>query len=211
MNKSSLFGAAVFAAAVVTAPAFAETKSFALADFTRVSASAGVSVDVSVGGDYAVTATSSAEGLDRLEIKVVSGELQIRRKSQGWRWRRGDDVTVTVAMPALEALDVSSGASVDATGVDAGPFAIDASSGASVDVEGRCDALTVDVSSGGSVDADKLLCRTANASASSGGSADIFASESVNGDASSGGSIDVSGSPKNVNKDTSSGGSVDVD
>jgi hypothetical protein len=212
MNKSVLFGAAVFAAAVMTAPAFAETKTYAVADFTRVSASAGISVDIAVGGDYAVRATSSAEGLERLEIKVVEGELQIRRKPQkGWGWKRGDEVNVSVAMPALEALDVSSGASVDATGVDAGAFAIDASSGASVDVAGRCDALTVDVSSGGSIDAETLQCRTANASASSGGSADIYASESVNGDASSGGSVDVSGSPKTVNKDTSSGGSVDVD
>lgn len=212
MRQSALFGAAVAAAAIMTAPAFAETKTYALADFTRVSASAGVSVDIAVGGDYAVTATSSAEGLERLEIKAVDGELRIGRKpSKGWRWRRGDEVNVTVAMPALESLDVSSGASVDATGVDAGAFAIDVSSGASVDIVGRCDALTVDVSSGGSIDAEQFECRTADASASSGGSADIFASESVNGDASSGGSVDVSGSPKTVNKDTSSGGSVDVD
>ncbi|HBK91795.1 MAG TPA: hypothetical protein DDZ68_09000 [Parvularcula sp.] len=212
MRHSALFGSAVAIAAVMTAPAFAETKTYAVADFTRVSASAGVSVDIAVGGDYAVSATSSAEGLERLDIKVEGGELRIgRKRATGWRWRRGDEVNVTVAMPALEALDVSSGASVDAGGVDAGAFAIDASSGASADVAGRCDALTVDVSSGASIDADALLCRTANASASSGGSADIYASESVNGDASSGGSIDVSGSPKSVNKDTSSGGSVDVD
>ena len=211
MRQSALFGSAVCAAVLVTAPAFADTKTYAVADFTRVSAASGVAVDVTVGGDYAVAATSSASGLERLEIKVVDGELQIRRKYiKGLRWRRGDDVAVTVAMPALEALDASSGASVDATGVDAGAFSIDASSGASIDVAGRCDALTVDVSSGGSIDADKLECRTANASASSGGSADIFATESVNGDASSGGSVDVSGSPKIVNKDTSSGGSVDV-
>jgi hypothetical protein len=211
MRQSALLGSAVAAAAVMTSSAYADTKTYAVADFTRVSAASGVSVDIAVGGDYAVAATSSADGLERLEIKVVDGELQIKRKYvKGLRWRRGDEVNVTVAMPALEALDVSSGASVDATGVDAGAFAIDVSSGASVDVVGRCDALTVDVSSGGSIDADRLECRTANASASSGGSADIFASESVNGDASSGGSVDVSGSPKTVNKDTSSGGSVDV-
>ncbi|MDZ7627818.1 MAG: head GIN domain-containing protein [Parvularculaceae bacterium] len=211
MRYSYLPGAAVFAAAIMTAPAFAETKTYAVADFTRVSASAGVSVDITAGADYAVRASSSAEGLERLEIKVVEGELQIRRKSKGWRWKRGDEVNVTVSLPALEAVDVSSGASVDATGVDAGAFAIDVSSGGSLDIAGKCDALTVDVSSGGSVDADEFLCRSANASASSGGSADIYASESVNGDASSGGSVDVSGSPKTVNKDTSSGGSIDVD
>jgi hypothetical protein len=211
MNKSMLFSSAVLAGALIAAPALAETKTYALADFTRISAAAGVDVDVTAGGDYSVVATSSSEGLQRLEIKVAAGELQIRRKSTGWRWKRGDEVNVKVSLPALEAVDVSSGASVDATGVDAGAFSIDVSSGGSLDITGRCDALTVDVSSGGSVDAETFECRTANASASSGGSADIFASESVNGDASSGGSIDVSGSPKTVNKDTSSGGSVDVD
>ena len=211
MRQSTIFGSAVFAAAIMTAPAFAETKTYAVADFTRISAASGVSVDVSVGGDYAVSATSSASGLERLEIRVIDGELQVRRKSlKNWRWKRGDEVKVTVAMPALEALDVSSGSSVDATGVDAGAFAMDVSSGASVEIAGRCDALTVDVSSGGSIDAKEFECRTANASASSGGSADIFASVSVNGDASSGGSIDVAGAPKTVNKDTSSGGSVSV-
>ena len=212
MKTSVLLSSAVFVSAFIASPAFAETKTYALADFTRVSASAGVSVDVTAGADYAVVATSSGEGLERLDIKVVNGELKIGRKPmKGFRWKRGDEVLVKVSLPALEALDVSSGASVDAVGVDAGAFAIDVSSGASVDIVGRCDALTVDVSSGGSVDAETFECRTANASASSGGSADIFASESVNGDASSGGSIDVSGSPKTVNKDTSSGGSVDVD
>lgn len=211
MTRAVMLSSAVLAAALIASPAFAETKTYALADFTRVSAAAGVDVDMTVGGDYSVVATSSSEGLERLDIKVVEGELQIRRKSKGWRWKRGDAVNVKVLLPALEAVDVSSGASVDAVGVDAGAFAIDVSSGGSLDIAGRCDALTVDVSSGGSVDAGGFLCRTANASASSGGSADIFAAESVNGDASSGGSLDVSGSPKSVNKDTSSGGSVDVD
>ncbi|MFN0025029.1 MAG: GIN domain-containing protein [Parvularculaceae bacterium] len=211
MKKSVLSASAALAATLLASPAFAETKTYQLTDFTRVSAATGVAVDVVVGGDYAVSATSSAEGLERLEITVANGELQVRRRNKGLRWRRGDEVSVAVRMPALDGVDVSSGASVDATGVDAGAFAIDVSSGGSLDVAGRCDALTVDVSSGGSVDADTLLCRSANASASSGGSADIFASESVNGDASSGGSVDVSGSPKSVAKDTSSGGSVDVD
>lgn len=211
MKKLVIVASAALACVLNATPAFAETKTYAITDFTRISASAGVDVDVTAGGDYSVVATSSAEGLERLEIKVAAGELQIRRKSKGWRWKRGDDVNVKVALPALEAVDVSSGASVDAVGVDAGAFSIDVSSGGSLDIVGTCEALTVDVSSGGSVDADALQCRTANASASSGGSADIFASESVNGDASSGGSIEVSGSPKSVNKDTSSGGSFEVE
>jgi hypothetical protein len=197
-------------AALIATPAFAETKTYAVGDFTRVWAAAGVDVKIAVGGDYSVKAEGSPESLERLEAKVEGGELRIRRVNNGFKWRRNGQVTVTVSMPALEAVSVSSGASVDATGVDAGAFSIDVSSGGSLDVAGRCDALMLDVSSGGSVDAKALECESAAADASSGGSADVFASESVSGDASSGGSIDVYGKPRTVNKDTSSGGSVSV-
>lgn len=199
------------AAALLATPAFAETETFNLAGFTRVSAAAGTSVTVKVGGDYSVIAESTAKGLEKLRVELVGEELQIGRKHRTMSWGRSDRVTVKVTMPALSGLDVSSGASLDASGVDAGAFVIDASSGGSLDVVGRCDALTVDVSSGGNIDAKGLECRTAVADASSGGNADIFASESVTGDASSGGNVDVYGKPKNVSKDTSSGGSVSVE
>lgn len=199
------------AAALLATPAFAETQTFNLAGFTRVSAAAGTTVNVTVGGDYSVVAESTGKGLEKLRVEVVGDELQVGRKHKTISWGRSENVVVTVTMPALSGLDVSSGASLDATGVDAGAFALDASSGGSLEVTGRCDALTVDVSSGGDIDAEGLLCRTAIADASSGGNADIYASESITGDASSGGNIDVYGKPKNVSKDTSSGGSVSVE
>lgn len=201
---------ATLLAAVAAAPAFAETQTFNLDGFTRVSASAGTDVNVTVGGDYSVVAESSARGLEKLRVEVIGDELQIGRKHKFASWRRSDRVTVKVTMPALSGLEVSSGASLDTRGVDAGAFSIDASSGGDMEVVGRCDSLAVDVSSGGNIDARGLECRTAIADASSGGNADIFASESVNGDASSGGNIDVYGSPKSVSKDTSSGGSVSI-
>jgi hypothetical protein len=198
-------------AAILISPAYAETKSFDLTGFTRVSASAGVDVKVTAGGDYSVKADSTPEGLDRLKVELVGDELRIGRNHRNLSWKRGSRVTVTVSTPALAGLEVSSGASLNASGVDAGDFSIDASSGGDLDVTGRCDALSVDVSSGGNIDARALECRSAIADASSGGNADIFASESVDGDASSGGNVDVYGKPKNVSKDTSSGGSVSVE
>lgn len=207
--KQLLSGVAV--AALLASPALAETKTYDLKGFTRISAAAGVAVNVSVGGDYSVRAESSSEGLERLKIELVGDELRIgRHNKMNFRWKRGDEVTVDVTTPALSALDVSSGASLEASGIDADAFSVDVSSGASLEAAGRCDTLTADVSSGGSISARGLECRSAIADASSGGSADIFASESLTSDASSGGSIEVSGRPANVNKDTSSGGSVSV-
>lgn len=199
------------AATILATPAFAETETFNLNGFTRVSAAAGTTVIVKVGGEYSVVADSTSNGLEKLRVEVKGDELQIGRKNRSISFGRSDRITVTVTMPTLEGADVSSGADLDVTGVDAAAFSLDASSGGSLDVVGRCDALNVDVSSGGDIDAEGLLCRTANASASSGGSAEIYASESVNGDASSGGDIEVYGNPKNVSKDTSSGGSVSIE
>lgn len=205
-----IFFASVAAAALAT-PAFAETQSFDLKGFTRVSAAAGTTVNVSVGGDYSVVAESTPKGLEKLRVEIKGDELQIGRKHNTISWGKSDRVVVNVTMPALSGLDVSSGASLDATGVDAGAFSIDASSGGSMDVAGRCDNLSVDVSSGGNIDAKSLQCRNAVADASSGGNADIFASESVVGDASSGGNIDVYGKPEKVSKDTSSGGGISIE
>lgn len=199
------------AALSLATPAFAETKNYDFKGFTRVSAAAGTSVDVTIGGDYSVVASSTAKGLERLRVELVGDELQIGRKHRTMSWGRSDEVSVKVTMPSISGLDVSSGAALTAVGIDAAALDLDASSGGSLEASGRCDALNVDVSSGGDIDAEALTCRTANASASSGGSADIFASESINGDASSGGSIDVAGNPQNVSKDTSSGGSVSVE
>lgn len=206
--KNLLTTAAI--ATLLATPAFAETKSFDIKGFTRVSASAGTSVTVDVGGDYSIVAESTAKGMERLRVELVDDELQIGRKHRTMSWGRSDNVRVKITMPSVKGLDVSSGAALSVAGVDAAALDLDASSGGSLDVAGRCDALNADVSSGGDIDAQALLCRTANASASSGGGADIYASESVNGDASSGGDIDVYGSPKNVSKDTSSGGDVSV-
>lgn len=199
------------AVALLATPALAETKNYDLAGFTRVSAAAGVNVTVTVGGDYSVQAESTSRGLERLKVELVGDELRIgRHNTMKLNLKRSDEINVRVTTPALSGVDVSSGATLDATGVDAGAFSIDASSGGALDVAGRCDDLTVDVSSGANIDARGLECRSAIADASSGGNADIFASESVNGDASSGGNVDVWGAPKTVNKDTSSGGSVSV-
>ncbi len=209
MRINELCGAAAVLAFLAT-PAFAETQNFNLSGFKRVAASAGTSVNVTVGADYSVTAQSTSEGLEKLRVEVKGDELQIGRKRNMRSWGKGAEMTITVTMPALEAASVSSGADIDITGVDAGAFSLSASSGGSLDIAGRCDALSVSVSSGGDIDAEKLECRSGSATASSGGSAEIFASESVNGSASSGGSVDVYGAPKTVNKNTSSGGSVDV-
>lgn len=210
MNRRALCAANISSLLFSASAALADEKTYDLRDFDSIAVSAGVTAEINVGPDYSVRAESTAEGLERLEIRLKGSELQIGREHDRFFWRRHEDVTVYVTLPALNALDASSGSQARASGVNAGNFVVDASSGANVDISGRCRSLTIDVSSGADVEAADLECESATADASSGASAEIFASESVIADASSGASIRIYGGPDKVNTDTSSGGGVNL-
>jgi hypothetical protein len=208
MRRAIVIGTILVAAG---GAANAEEHSFDLSDFDAISVAKGITAIITVGGDYSVRAESTDEGLERLEVKVKKRALEIGRKSNFSGIGRQPSVTVTVSLPALDALEVSTGSSARVTGVSAGPFALDVSTGASADVSGQCDALSLDVSTGGDVEARELQCKSASVDANTGGTATIFASESVSADAAFGGDVHVYGNPSNVSEDTAFGGDVSVE
>lgn len=198
-------------AAAAATPALAETRSYDLSGFTAVKASAGVEVDIAAGGGYSVQAEGSQKALEDLDIRVRDGALIIGRKpGRGVNWGRSQRVTVNVALPQLDKLDVSSGVSATARGVQSQNVSIDASSGASARVSGSCGAVNVEASSGASLNASDLRCERANVKASSGASARVFASQALDANASSGASVHVAGGPQSTNINRSSGGSVTI-
>ncbi len=213
MNKSAkLFAIAGVVSLGAIASASAETKDYDLDGFTMLDVSAGVDVEVSVGGNYSIRAEGESEALEKLRIERRSGTLEIGRVrdrsffSPGRKWR----VMVHVTMPSLSGVDVSSGADLKASGIDADNFSASVSSGADATLSGTCDKLTADGSSGADLEAADLKCASAVADVSSGADLVIYASESVVADASSGGDITVFGGPKSTNIDKSSGGGVSI-
>ncbi|MEZ5893723.1 MAG: head GIN domain-containing protein [Parvularculaceae bacterium] len=211
-NAVKFAAAAAVAATSLVALASASTKTVDLDGFSYIDASAGVDVIVKVGGGYSIRAEGEDEALEHLRIEKRGDTLEIGREH-----RRGlvfsthkGRLTVHVTMPALNGVDVSSGADVTATGIDSERFSASVSSGADATLSGRCGDLTADGSSGADLEASDLKCENANADVSSGADLDIYASESVIADASSGGDITVHGGPKNTNIDKSSGGGVTI-
>lgn len=193
--------------------AHAETQDYDLSGFSVIDASAGVDVEVTVGGDYSVRAEGDPEALERLRLERRGDALEIGRTRDrgGWfqmgrRW----DVTVYVTMPSMTGVDVSSGAEVTANGIDAERFSASVSSGADAKLSGTCDTIDADGSSGADLDARDLRCVNAVADVSSGADLVIYASQSVKADASSGGDIAVYGSPETTDIDKSSGGGVSI-
>jgi hypothetical protein len=198
------------AVALVTAaavyPAFADTKSYNLSNFEKVSVSAGIEVDL-VQGPYSVKVDAPNNNFDNLVIEVRGDTLRIGRRNTGW-FTTGPEYHVTVSAPSYTAFSVSSGAHVEGGGLSLKAVKIDVSSGAHLELGGACSNLTIEVSSGAHFNGEDLKCETASVDASSGAHADAFASQSADGDASSGAQINFHGKPASFDKDTSSGGSV---
>jgi len=211
MKKTLCALGAVSALALAATAAHAETQNFSLSGFTKVHSSAGTTVVVEVGGDYAVRAEGSAEALERLKVDVNGKTLEIGRKSKFFGgWGSNNNVTVYVSLPAIEGVGASSGSELNVTGIDASDFSASVSSGAEATLAGECGDIDASGSSGAVLDAEGLECSDVTVSVSSGAELSVFASDSVSASASSGGEVTVYGNPtqKSVNK--SSGGSVKI-
>lgn len=194
---------ATTAIALLASPALAETRP--LSGFTKISASAGTRVEVGFGSNFLV----NVEGRDaaRIVTRVSNGTLVVE-PVRGWSWRGPRNAIVRVTMPMVEALDASSGAHIEATGVPGGALSLDASSGAALDVAGACSSFNADASSGADIDAEALRCETGSVSVSSGASAHVYATGRLDVDASSGGDVVAFGNPGIGDIELSSGGSL---
>lgn len=195
--------ASVFALAAVGA---ANAEPRPLSGFTAVSASAGTDVEVIVGPAFSVDV--SGRDAHRIITRVSGDRLIVEPVRGGWFQRGPRDALVRVTMPRVEALDVSSGADLSATGVNGGDISLESSSGADLRVSGVCASFTADASSGADIHAADLRCENGSVDVSSGADVRVYASGRLNVDASSGGGVIVHGNPGVGDVDLSSGGSM---
>ena len=106
-------------------------------------------------------------------------------------------------------LDISSGSSVTLD-VNTKNFEFEGSSGSSATVRGNAENTIFKTSSASSCNAQSLVAKNGTATASSGSTIKMNVSENLTGAVSSGASIRYAGNPRNVSKDAkiSSGGSI---
>lgn len=215
MRKASAQFAALFLSSVALSTYADVEREFSVDDFDSVTVSQGINLNLVMGSAPSVTAVAEKDSdLDRLEIEVEEGVLEIRRGS--WvsslfsMGKSHGSVTVNVVANELQSVNSSSGANADLTDITCSDLRLDASSGSRVEVSGRCDTVVIDASSGANVDSSDLLTTDADVDASSGASIRVFARDSFSGDASSGSSIRVYGNPEVAESETSSGASIDL-
>ena len=211
-NTKAIVFIPLFGLTTLTAQANIE-QSFDVERFTRVAASQGVEVNIVQGDAVQVIASAETEeDLERIEIEVDDGELQIRRGSWSsniWNWGKSyGHVSVNVVVPELEGLSSSSGADLTAVDISCEELSIDASSGSRLTVSGGCNEIDIDASSGASINARELEAKSVTVDASSGANIDVFALTNFQGDASSGANVEVHGGAQVFESDTSSGARI---
>lgn len=176
-----------------------------LSGFTKVNASAGTDVEVSVGGAFRVEVT----GRDAERIVTrISGDTLMVHPVRGWSWRGARDARVRVTMPRVNGLSASSGADLTASGLDGGNVSLASSSGADLRVSGVCESFEADASSGADIHAAALRCENGSVDVSSGADVRVFARGRLDVDASSGGGVVAHGDPGIGNISLSSGGTL---
>ena len=197
------------AAIASSASAFAQdTQSVDVESFSRINAGGGYRLVVTEGVSHSVRLEGDGEDFSRIEIDVRRDGLYLDQESRLFGRNRGLDVTVHVTVPSLDELDFSRGIRADISGIEASNLEVDVSTGASVDASGSCGELDVSVSTGGVFDGRELQCQIVDVSTSTGASARVYAEESVDASATMGGDVVVYGNPRNHGSRSVMGGSI---
>lgn len=211
-------------------------KEIKVSAFDEIQVSQGIKVIVCQGqfpGKVAVATTPSAE--EFLQVKVNEGTLKVfyDNKDMATKKIKGPSI-ITVTMPELEEVDLSSGSSFVLSGtfkskekmdfdlssgsylkienLTCGKLSLDASSGANATVVNlNCD-LDADSSSGSSISVKEAVGGVMTVDASSGSSISLKSNKSdeIRASASSGASVSLSGRTERLSKQASSGGSVNA-
>ncbi|HWA18488.1 MAG TPA: DUF2807 domain-containing protein [Devosia sp.] len=229
MQKIAILAGAILAG-ILSAPALAETRTLDVGPFTAVDITSGIKAEIVAGGTQSVVADApSVRDFDDFRYEVRNDVLHVWYDWNVFRLFDFIDrrMTLTISTSDIKSIEVTSGATVSAKGIDrdnlrvevtsgatatvdakATTYDLEATSGASLTIGGACQSARLDVSSGASVGAKALACAGVTADASSGAHIDITATGTADVDASSGAAVTVFGHPSVEHLDASSGASV---
>ena len=188
------------------------TQTLDLAGFDRIDIAGVFEVDVTVGGDFAVTVSGAPDQMDRLDATVENGVLKLDQDEIRFgknRWRN-QGMSAPISLPSLNGFDLAGVADGDVTGIDAEDFRVDIAGVGDLTLTGSCGRFDAQVSGVGDLNAKGLECREVDIDVSGVGSAAVFASESVDASVSGIGSVDIYGSPSKVEKTNSFIASINV-
>ena len=187
--------------AALAGQTIAVERSYRVAGFDKVAAAGPNFVVVHTGGGALVTARGPGETLDRMEVVVEHGSLQIRprREFRNFDWRNLKPATFTVTLPHLAAAALAGSGDMRVDRADGDRFAASVAGSGTLDIAAlrvghanlstagsgnliaRGSAVWTDVSVAGSGDvrARNVLSRNAAVSIAGSGDAELTVKDAV--------------------------------
>lgn len=207
-----IFAIGLIAAASASAAVAAE-RSFPVGGFDRIAAAGSSDVTVTTGKTIGVRASGADSALDRLDIKVENGVLQIRSKGRyGMNWSI-EKTRVFVTVPMLRGADVAGSGTVAVDRIETADFSANvagsgnlrlasviaaksrfsvAGSGMVV-AAGTSTATRASVAGSGNLDIHGLKSSVLDASVSGSGNVDAYATTAANVSVAGSGNVRVRG------------------
>lgn len=214
-------------AIVLSAPAFADTKTYNLSGFTKIDADAAFEIEFTQSPTFSVVVDSEPNNLDKIIVEKSGDTLVIRRPPNTSIRGRVHDV-VRISAPDLEALKLEAAIKFSADTLDVDKLDVDIEAASSVTIgrlkadtidvrmeaasklklAGECGRLIVNIGAASSVAASDLRCREATIDAGEASSVLVYASDKAVASAGVASSIRVSGNPRDFQKKSGLASSV---
>jgi hypothetical protein len=196
-------------------------RSFDVAGFDRVSLGGAHDVVVKVGGAHSVRAEGDTKALERLDIRVVGGELKIGSKRDKDSWSIGfggrhKGVTVHVTLPSLTGAEIGGSGDLKIDRVEGSGFAASIAGSGDIDVaalkvgeasfsiagsggitaKGSADKTSISIAGSGDVDLAGLESRNASVSVVGSGNVSARVNETADVSVMGSGDVTLAGSAK---------------
>ena len=191
-------------------------RDFQVGEFHKVGLEGAHDVIVTVGGAPSVRAEGDSEALERLDIRVENGELQVGSRRNGWFSRNHGHVTVHVSVPSLDGASLSGSGNLRIDRAEAETFAaqlagsgdiqigalrarradFDIAGSGGITAGGQADEAEIDIAGSGDARLDALQTRRAKVSVAGSGDVSLRATETVEGDLLGSGNLTVHGSAR---------------
>ncbi len=187
----------------------AKAQSVSVSGFDAIDFRGAGQLDVTVGEKESVEITGSEKRVENVTAEVVDGVLVIKENSKGIFGSRGD-LTITVTVPELKAVDISGAGDIDVQGIDSPEFDFTLSGAGDIRLEGRADTVSITCSGAGDLDAEDLKAKNLELSVSGAGDADVYASENISISVSGVGDVTYFGDPNVKSKSVSGIGDIEA-
>ena len=188
-------------------------RAFQVGEFHKVGLVGAHDVIVTVGGAPSVRAEGDSEALERLEIQVDNGELQIGSRRDGWFSRNRGHVTVHVTMPSIDSAALAGSGNLRVDRAEAETFAVSIAGSGDMEIgalrarranfeiagsggvraAGNVEEADISIAGSGNASLDALQARRAKVSVAGSGDVSLRATETVEGDLMGSGDLTVQG------------------